>query len=311
MDDETAPAVAEPAMPEPPVDEPGVGEPMGAEPAMAEPMVTEPMVTAPVGGSPAVAELERTIPDTGRRLRGPFLAFYEHYGPALCGQPISDEVWEGGLRRQYFQCLALEEHVPGRVRLVRLGEAWLAHGLADAPSGPAGALVDVAARLKRHPSQRYPERPLADIRYVVLHHTGAGPELGPEEVAEEHVEGNGWPGIGYHFLVAPDGTIFRTQDLTVASYHARQFNPVAVGLALMGDLAEADPPAAQLAAVADVCAGLLADLGLPPEALRGHREMVPTPCPGERFLAGWKPLLLRAVAARLARLAVGAGPAAA
>lgn len=256
-------------------------------------------------------ELQRLVPETGYRLRGPFLSFYEHYGPLLCGLPVSEERLEDGLRCQYFQCLALEEHQPGRVRLKRLGEAWLAIGAPlAAAAAPAAVAVDLTGKLVRHPQSTYPTRPLADIRYLVIHHTGAGPDIGPAQIAEEHVSGNGWPGIGYHVVVAPDGAVYRTQDLTVVSHHARQFNPVAVGIALMGNLAQAEPPPAQLLATADVVAGLLADLGLPLDALRGHGEMVPTDCPGERFLGGWKLALERATLARLAQPAATDGLAA-
>ncbi len=256
-------------------------------------------------GAPAATEdvPPRLVPETGFAVAGPFRAFYEHYGPTLCGFPISDVRLEDGRRCQYFQCLALEEHAPGRVRLKPLGEAWLALASAAAEATPAAepALVDLSARLPRHPRLRYPTRTLADIRYLVIHHTGAGPELGPEAIAAEHVESNGWPGIGYHFVVSLDGVVFRTQDLTVVSYHTRQFNPAAVGIALVGDLASASPIPAQLAATAGLVARLLADLGLPPDALRGHREIVPTTCPGDWFLSGWKVDLERAVAAQLVR----------
>jgi hypothetical protein len=266
------------------------------------------MLKQPTESAP---EPERVVLETGYRLRGPFLSFYEHYGPVLCGLPVSEERVEDGLPCQYFQCLALEEHLPGRVRLKRLGEAWLAIGAPlAAAAAPATLAVDLTGKLLRHPQLNYPTRPLADIRYLVIHHTGTGPDFGPTQIAEEHVTGNGWPGIGYHFVVGPEGALYRTQDLSVVSHHARQFNPAAVGIALMGNLAQSEPPPAQLAATADVVAGLLADLGLPLDALRGHGEMVSTDCPGERFLGGWKLALERAALARLARLPAADGVAA-
>jgi hypothetical protein len=251
---------------------------------------------------PQMPAREEVVPETGHHLGGPFLAFYEHYGPTLCGYPITDVVMEDGVPCQYFQCLALEEHIPGRVRLKPLGEAWLATAATRGPATetPAPPMGDIAARLPRHPHLTYATRPLADIRYLVIHHTGAAPDVGAVAIATEHVETNGWPGIGYHYVVGADGAIQRTQDLTVVSYHARQFNPAAVGIALAGDFGQALPPARQLEATAELLAGLLADLGLPPEAVRGHREMVPTACPGELFLGTWKPALMRAVAERLA-----------
>lgn len=245
-------------------------------------------------------EPRRYYPETGHWVSGPFLSFLEHYGPVLCGYPVSDVVVENGVRSQYFQCIALEEHTDGRVRLKPLGESYLSlRQLGRTAEVPAPSVVDVRQQLRRDPSQHYPTRPLSDIRYLVIHHTGAPAHVGPEQIAVEHVETNGWPGMGYHYVVDPSGAIYFTQDLTTVSFHARQFNPVSVGVALLGDLSSALPSASQLDASADLLARLLQDLGLPPDAIRGHREMVPTPCPGDSFLRVWKPGLMQAIAARL------------
>jgi hypothetical protein len=252
----------------------------------------------------APAEPTRFFPETGQSVSGPFLAFFEHYGLTLCGFPLSGVMQEGGVRLQVFQNLALEEHVPGRVRLRPLGQAWLAQQRAGerSPLPPGGRaapqIVDLTERLPRHPARRYGTRPLSQIRYLVLHHTGASGALGPAEIADHHVQVNGWPGIGYHFLIQPDGATYQTQDLTTASFHARQFNLAAAGIAVAGDLLAAEPTPAQLDQLAALVAELLADLGLGTRALRGHGEMVSTPCPGGRFLGGWKPRLLEAVADR-------------
>lgn len=231
-----------------------------------------------------------------------FRAFYHHLGPTLCGAPVSPLVEEGGMPTQYFQHVALESPLPGHVRLKSIGEAaWEARRLRSArpPTATTPVIDDLTGQLARHPGRAYATRPLTHVRYLVLHATGAPAHVGPHAIARAHVDDNGWPGIGYHFVVGAEGAVYRTQDLTVVSHHAAQFNPVAVGIALAGDLAHADPPPAQLAAAADLVAQLCWDLGLPATAVRGHREMVPTPCPGERFLDGWKPRLMRAVADRL------------
>jgi hypothetical protein len=231
----------------------------------------------------------------------PFRVFYAQYGPTLCGAPISELEMVDGLPSQYFERIALEEHEPGRVRLKALGSAWLkarADGfVGDAPNGQRepSAIVDIRATLPTHPVRTYETRPLAQIRYLVLHHTGAAADLSPEEIAREHVEANGWPGIGYHYLIDRRGTIYRTQDLTTISYHARQFNPVAVGIALSGDFTSAVPDGDQLDATARLLADLRQELGLPSSSVRGHREIVATPCPGDAFLTLWKPRLERLV----------------
>src|SRR3990172_8707947 len=127
--------------------------------------------TAPAAGNGA-----RWFSETGHAVSDAFLAFLAHYGLGVCGYPISDVVVEGGVRTQYFQHLALEETVSGAVRLKPLGEAWLALQQVRAPVGAAGVptpeMVDLVGRLPRHATRTYATRSLADIRYVVVHHTG-------------------------------------------------------------------------------------------------------------------------------------------
>lgn len=250
--------------------------------------------------APRRPALGRPVPAVGE----PFLRFYAHYGETLCGPPVSDVLVENGRRCQYFEHLALEEADGDAVRLKPLGRTWLEARRASEPPSPAlrpePRILDMIAALPRHPRRTYPERPLESIRYLVLHHTGASRDVDAGAIAEEHVVVNDWPGIGYHFVIDPSGAICQTQDLCTASYHARQFNPAAVGIALIGDLSAALPSAEQLSAAVELCARLLLDLGLPISSVRGHREMVPTPCPGDTFLSVWKPRLLRGVADRLA-----------
>jgi len=255
-------------------------------------------VDAPFPEAPSRrADAAAFVAERGHPVRGPFLAFWEAYGQALCGLPVSGELLIDGVRTQVFDNLVLREPSPGRVEPAPMGAAWLA--LSRATAGTRHDLgqpivVDLVGQLPTAAGAAYPVRTLADIRYLVVHHTGAPIEVGPSEIAAEHVEALGWPGIGYHYVVGADGTAWRTQDLTAISHHARQFNPVAAGIALAGDLSEADPPPAQLAGAAALLADLLDRLGLPLEAVRGHGEVVPTPCPGAAF-ARWKPELLDAV----------------
>ncbi len=245
-------------------------------------------------------------PGASLEVAEPFRLFHAHFGPSLCGAPVSRITMVDGRPVQYFENLALVELEGGRVAPLPIGEAAFLAGAPESTgrelSGAAGphTVEDLTGKLPRHPLLRYPERPLAQIRHIVLHHTATSADVGPYEVAAEHVEVNRWPGIGYHFFVSAEGRASRTQDLNAQTFHARQFNPAAVGIALAGDYTSAVPPAPQLDAVADLIADLVRDLGLPLSSIRGHREIVGTPCPGETFLTLWKPRLVRLVEARLA-----------
>lgn len=49
----------------------------------------------------------------------------------------------------------------------------------------------------------FPTRPLEQIHYLAIHHTGAGTssKTWSSTIAKDHVENRRWPAIGYHFLV--------------------------------------------------------------------------------------------------------------
>lgn len=248
---------------------------------------------------------ERFFPETGCVVRDPFLAFLERYGLELCGYPLTDQTVEDGRVVQIFQCLVLEEVAPGAVRPGPAGAELLAYRQREAQrvgrplpslergralSPPPFPLVNLVGKLPAHPELRYPARPLEDIYHLVIHHTAAGPDVGPKDIALFHVHRLGWPGIGYHFVIAPDGQVFQTNGLMSASFHARQFNRSAVGIALAGDFEHSVPASVQIEACARLCAWLLEGLNLPVEALEGHRELVTTTCPGDQWLRGamWK-----------------------
>jgi hypothetical protein len=245
-------------------------------------------------------------------VRDPFLAFLEQHGLELCGYPLTNQVTEDGQAVQFFQCLVLEEVEPGVVRPRSVGVELLAYRTGTHRAGtqlppplepgrqlnpPPFPLANLVGELPRHMSQAYPLRPIEDIHHLVIHHTGTEPDVDPETLALFHVHRLGWPGIGYHFVIGADGRVAQTHGLMTASFHARQFNASAVGIALAGDYEDAVPPTAQLDACARLCAWLLEGLGLPVEAIEGHRELVTTTCPGNQWLRGaaWKELLLARV----------------
>lgn len=127
----------------------------------------------------------------------------------------------------------------------------------------------------------YKTRPVELIRVVVIHHTGVDHEGDADDVRaieRYHREVNGWPGIGYHYVISKSGSIHKTNALTTVSYHTAGHNLHGVGVALAGNLDRTPPTPHQEAATRR----LLEELrraGLRFE-VRGHRELVATVCPG-------------------------------
>jgi N-acetyl-anhydromuramyl-L-alanine amidase AmpD len=149
------------------------------------------------------------------------------------------------------------------------------------------------------PTNQYHRRSLSQIRYLTLHHTGSDDlTTTPQQLAEFAISDpkHQWPGIGFHFFIAADGTIYQTNHLETACYHVVQNNADSVGIVLAGRFSGSSPRPAQLASTAALLAWLLQELRLPLDAIAGHSEFPgqATDCPGTDWLSGanWKQSLL-------------------
>jgi N-acetyl-anhydromuramyl-L-alanine amidase AmpD len=169
----------------------------------------------------------------------------------------------------------------------------------EAEEGPiqVPAIKDLADALPKHSDRKYKTREISDIRYLVVHHSAVPPSVTPQRIADYHVKTRGWPGIGYHLVVDDDSTIYQTNHLQTVSYHAGNANPIGVGICFNGNFTNGVPPAAQLQAGAHLIAWLMQELDLPWDAVKGHKDLMDTACPGEQWLKGkqWKQMLYQEV----------------
>ncbi len=187
------------------------------------------------------------------------------------------------------------------------------------------AIVDIVDALPHHPTlPPYPKR-TKPVSVIAIHHTDTGRNITPQQIAQYHVFGvkrdaNGyllkaqWPGIGYHFVITPNGTIYQCQREETRSYHVGgDPNDYCLGIALIGRFMRltADgkaqaaedqiPTAAQIRSTGQLVAWLMQELGVGIEKVMGHRDVRPrtTACPGEHWTAGlkWRELLNQAILA--------------
>jgi N-acetyl-anhydromuramyl-L-alanine amidase AmpD len=179
-----------------------------------------------------------------------------------------------------------------------LTESARLHGLVENLAGEGAEtpewVQDVTDSLPQNESESYALRTLEQIRDLIIHHTAVSPDVGPEIIARYHVRSKGWPAIGYHFLVMSDGTVFQTNRLRSISYHARQANASSVGIAFAGNLMGIEPTAAQLRSGGRLLAYLMRKLELHEDSVKGHKDFVPTSCPGNQWDRGsnWHDRLL-------------------
>ncbi|MDD3824715.1 MAG: N-acetylmuramoyl-L-alanine amidase [Anaerolineae bacterium] len=285
--------------------------PVPPTPAPPTPAPPTPAPPTPVP-IPVKPVTERTFPETGKTVRKEFLEFFNTYGLDICGYPITEQFEENGLQAQFFQRVALERQKNGKIRLKLAGsEAWDSRNkIAElqarieelsqhpVPSGPVSPPIqDIVDKLPVHATNRYPTRALTDVRQIVIHHTATSPTITPQRLAEHAVHTLGNPGIGYHFVVAADGTIYQTNRLETASSHAYAHSQDSVGVCFPGNFTTEIPTSAQLEAGGRLCAWLLATLRLSPIKIVGLGELMNTQSPGKQWLSGqrWKDKLLAQV----------------
>lgn len=125
----------------------------------------------------------------------------------------------------------------------------------------------------------YPKRNLSQITEVVVHHsaTDSGTALA---YANYHISNRGWPGIGYHYEIAKDGTVSQTNDLTTVSWHATGHNTSGIGIVLTGNFDHQTLDAPQKTALVNLIKKLQKDLGRKLK-IGGHRDYASKSCPGD------------------------------
>ena len=146
-------------------------------------------------------------------------------------------------------------------------------------------VVDIVDSLPKHPTKKYSTRDLGAITTHVVHHSATDPNITPEQIARYHVESLGWPGIGYHFVIVPDGTIYQTNRLNTISYHVGNNNGYTVGTCLVGNFTLYAPTDKQVQSLS-----WLQNSWMPQQVgdklpLFGHKEMPgqQTACPGYKW----------------------------
>ncbi len=185
-------------------------------------------------------------------------------------------------------------------------EKQLAAATSTIGAVPRPIIEVVTDKLAKHPTETYQTRELADISFLVLHHSAVPASVGAARIAAYQVDKQGWPGIGFHYFIYDDGRIEQTQPLEAIAYHAGDANATSIGICLAGNFTDRPPTEAQLLSTSQLVAWLLQELDLPIEAIHPHKDYVATACPGNQWDGGakWGEQLHRQVQDALA----GAGP---
>ena len=86
------------------------------------------------------------------------------------------------------------------------------------------------------------ERQFTEIKYLAIHHTAAPDTQTPTQIANFHINSNGWGGIGYHFVIAKDGTVYYVGDISTARANVAKLNEQVIGICLIGNFTSGRVP---------------------------------------------------------------------
>ena len=108
--------------------------------------------------------------------------------------------------------------------------------------------------------------------YIVLHHPAAS-TCTAQDIHRWHLA-NGWAGIGYHYFVAKDGTVYRGRPAHVVGAHVYGYNHLSLGICAEGNFEQEQILPVQLQSLVKLVDFLR---GVYPAAkVVGHRDLTAT-----------------------------------
>ncbi len=130
------------------------------------------------------------------------------------------------------------------------------------------------------------------IYRITVHHSGdasdatGDPEAHLRQFERAHKD-KGWACIGYHFVIARDGTVFEARPIKYQGAHATGDNNIGnIGICLLGNFDERPIPPAQRKSLELTVDRLRKQYRIKPNELFGHRDFKTTDCPG-RYAMQW------------------------
>lgn len=118
---------------------------------------------------------------------------------------------------------------------------------------------------------------------LIVHHLEAeGSNWTVETIHQMHKKENGWAGVGYHYYIRLDGSIYKGRPDNAIGSHCLGANSNSLGIAFEGNYdSRKDMPVEQYNSWCNLKAYLCNKYGSMP--VYGHREKGSSECPGPNF----------------------------
>ena len=120
----------------------------------------------------------------------------------------------------------------------------------------------------------------SSTKYIALHHAAAS--IASAAQVDEWHKAKGWAGIGYHFYVRKDGSIYRGRPLDKMGAQVSGKNDASIGICAEGDYTTEQMPNVQETAIAELL-DYLKSKYYPNAEIVGHGEIGASSCPGNNY----------------------------
>lgn len=114
---------------------------------------------------------------------------------------------------------------------------------------------------------------------IILHHAGAI-TCTVEQIHQWHLD-RGWCGIGYHYFVRKDGSIYKGRPDCAIGAHCLGYNTNSLGVCAEGDFMQESMPEVQKNAIIELVSYLKNKYSI--IDVKGHKELNSTDCPGNNY----------------------------
>lgn len=116
---------------------------------------------------------------------------------------------------------------------------------------------------------------------IILHNSGVTVLQSVEIIHNYHKNTKGWAGIGYHFYIRKDGSIYRGRPENTVGAHAYNNNNDSIGICFEGDFNQEVLSDVQKNAGKELISYLCEKYDI--TKIQGHKEVCNTSCPGSNF----------------------------
>ena len=118
----------------------------------------------------------------------------------------------------------------------------------------------------------------SETKYIVIHHRAGNGDA--QSIHSLHLN-RGYTGIGYHFYVRKDGSVYRGRPIDVVGAHCKGENARSIGVCFEGNFENETMSDVQIKAGQQLVSYLK---GLYPNAeIKKHKDLGSTSCPGKSF----------------------------